>query len=124
VDPAPAAPPPTQQNNPKSRPALALLAYCYYYVGNFDSAASMYETLARLYPEVESYKMYHAQSLFKASAYPDALRITKQIDAEVELGGHCSPRHRITLLATSQDYIQILKRGVRMRFDDMAPQYV
>ena len=36
---------------PHSRPALSLLGYCYYYVGNFDAAASMYDQLSRLFPE-------------------------------------------------------------------------
>lgn len=69
-------------NAPNSRPALSLLGYCYYHVGNFDAAASMYDQLSRLFPEVESYHMYHAQSLFKASAYPEALKVTKQIEDE------------------------------------------
>ena len=38
-------------NAPNSRPALSLLGYCYYYVGNFDAAASMYDQLSRLFPE-------------------------------------------------------------------------
>ena len=67
---------------PNSRPALSLLGYCYYYVGNFDAAASMYDQLSRLFPEVEAYRMYHAQALFKASAYPEALKVTKAIEEE------------------------------------------
>ena len=40
-------------NAPESRPALSLLGYCYYYLGNFERAAEMYGTLARLFPENE-----------------------------------------------------------------------
>ena len=42
---------------PHSRPALSLLGYCYYYVGNFDAAASMYDQLSRLFPEAGGGKL-------------------------------------------------------------------
>ena len=67
-------------NAPTSRPALSLLGYCHYYLGNFDAAASYYERLCRAHPGNDAYRLHHAQSLFKASAYPEALRATKQIE--------------------------------------------
>eukprot|EP00741_Cyanophora_paradoxa_P021809 tig00000241_g21052.t1 len=70
------------QNFPKSRAALSLLAYCYYMTQEFQSAAQLYEQLVRAYPEVEEYKIYHAQSLFKASQYPEALRSCLQVDSQ------------------------------------------
>lgn len=53
------------QNMPRSRAALSLLGYSYYQVNNFAEAATMYQELVHLCPEVEEYKIYHAQSLYK-----------------------------------------------------------
>ena len=36
---------------PSSRPALSLLGYCHYHVGDYDAAAAMYDQLSRLFPE-------------------------------------------------------------------------
>ena len=54
---------------PNSRAAASLLAYCYYYVSDYQNALQMYERLTKMCPEVEEYKMYYAQSLFKAGLY-------------------------------------------------------
>ena len=51
-------------NFPKSRAALSLLGYCHYHMQDFPNASSTYETLSKYYPEVEEYKIYHAQSRF------------------------------------------------------------
>ena len=40
------------QNHPKSRAALSLLAYAYYYLQDFKSAADTYETLNKHHPGV------------------------------------------------------------------------
>lgn len=62
------------QKHNKSRAALSLLGYCYYHIQDFASAAECYEQLTQLHPEVEDYKMYYAQSLYKAGAYPEATK--------------------------------------------------
>ena len=69
-------------NAPESRPALSLLGYCYYYLGNFERAAEMYGTLARLFTENEQYAVHHVQSLYKASMYPEALRASRAMDSK------------------------------------------
>eukprot|EP00899_Mesostigma_viride_P015377 jgi/Mesvir1/23840/Mv10645-RA.1 len=68
------------QNFPKSRAVLSLLGYCYYFTGNFHLAASMYETLSKEHPEVQEYKVYYAQSLYKASMYAEAAKAATQVD--------------------------------------------
>eukprot|EP00455_Lapot_gusevi_P052587 TRINITY_DN8024_c0_g3_i2.p1 TRINITY_DN8024_c0_g3~~TRINITY_DN8024_c0_g3_i2.p1 ORF type:complete len:689 (+),score=158.90 TRINITY_DN8024_c0_g3_i2:116-2182(+) len=67
------------QNHPRSRAALSLLAYCYYHMQDFPSAASTYEKLVKFFPDVEEYKMYYAQSLYKAGMYPEGTRAALQV---------------------------------------------
>ena len=40
----------------------------------------MYDQLTKFYPDVDSYKLYHAQSLFKAAFYDDAKKVVQQIE--------------------------------------------
>ena len=40
----------------------------------------MYDQLTKFYPDVDSYKLYHAQSLFKAAMYTDAQKVVQQIE--------------------------------------------
>uniref|UniRef100_A0A3P8S5C7 Tetratricopeptide repeat protein 30 n=1 Tax=Amphiprion percula TaxID=161767 RepID=A0A3P8S5C7_AMPPE len=63
-----------------SRAALSLLGFCYYHIQDFTNAAECYEQLTHLHPEVEEYKMYYAQSLYKAGAYPDATKASFVLD--------------------------------------------
>lgn len=70
------------QNFPRSRAALSLLGYCYYRVGDFTSAAQSYEQLVGICPDVEEYKLYYAQSLYKAGLYPDAVRAAIRVEGE------------------------------------------
>jgi tetratricopeptide repeat protein 30 len=70
------------QNFPHSRAALSLLGYCYYRVGDFTSATQAYEQLVGLCPEVDEYKIYYAQSLFKAGLYPEATRAAVRVTGE------------------------------------------
>eukprot|EP00898_Chlorokybus_atmophyticus_P007128 jgi/Chlat1/7416/Chrsp6S07437 len=51
----------------RSRAVLSLLAYCYYHAQLFPLAAQTYERLVRACPEVDDYRLYYAQALFKAS---------------------------------------------------------
>ena len=53
-------------NFPRSRAAMSLLGYCYYHMQDFANASTTYETLSKYYPEVDEYKIYHAQSKFKS----------------------------------------------------------
>ncbi|XP_029363397.1 tetratricopeptide repeat protein 30A-like [Echeneis naucrates] len=68
------------QKHTKSRAALSLLGFCYYHVQDFTNAAECYEQLTQLHPEVEEYKVYYAQSLYKAGAYPDATKASFVLD--------------------------------------------
>ncbi|CAE7530322.1 ttc30a [Symbiodinium sp. KB8] len=70
------------QTFPRSRAALSLLGHCYYHMQDFRSAALTYEQLVRFHPEVEEYKMYLAQSLFKAGLYEDATKACMRVDNE------------------------------------------
>ncbi|XP_058231576.1 intraflagellar transport protein 70A isoform X2 [Hemibagrus wyckioides] len=69
------------QKHMKSRAALSLLGYCYYHVQDFTNAADCYEQLVQLHPEVEDYKLYYAQSLYKACAFQDAMKATFLLDS-------------------------------------------
>ncbi|XP_035037307.1 tetratricopeptide repeat protein 30A isoform X2 [Hippoglossus stenolepis] len=68
------------QKHTKSRAALSLLGYCYYHIQEFINAAECYEQLTQLHPEVEEYKVYYAQSLYKAGAYPEANKASFVLD--------------------------------------------
>jgi tetratricopeptide repeat protein 30 len=70
------------QNFPRSRAALSLLGYCYYHSGDFAAAVTSYEQLVSICPDVEEYKIYLAQSLFKAGQYPEATRAAVRIEGE------------------------------------------
>ncbi|XP_055507199.1 tetratricopeptide repeat protein 30A isoform X1 [Leucoraja erinacea] len=71
------------QKHAKSRAALSLLGYCYYQMQDFLNAADCYEQLVQIHPEVDDYKLYHAQSLFKACTYTEAMKATFLIDNPV-----------------------------------------
>eukprot|EP01137_Pigoraptor_chileana_P006775 Opistho-2@51462 len=68
------------QEFPKSRAALSLLGYCYYHMQDYANAADCYEQLTKLYPDVDDYKLYHAQSLYEASLYQEAVKACSQIE--------------------------------------------
>jgi tetratricopeptide repeat protein 30 len=55
--------------SPRNRAALSLLGYCYFYIQDYANASDIYDQLTKFYPEVDSYKLYHAQSLYKAGMY-------------------------------------------------------
>uniref|UniRef100_A0A4W3IEK7 Tetratricopeptide repeat protein 30 n=1 Tax=Callorhinchus milii TaxID=7868 RepID=A0A4W3IEK7_CALMI len=59
---------------------LSLLAYCYFQIQEFSNAADCYEQLIQIHPEVDDYKLYHAQSLYKACMYSEAMKATFLID--------------------------------------------
>ncbi|KAK6476150.1 tetratricopeptide repeat protein 30A [Huso huso] len=68
------------QKQPKSRAALSLLGYCYYHIQDFNNSADCYEQLTQIHPEVEDYRLYYAQSLYKACLYTDAMKATFLLD--------------------------------------------
>ncbi|XP_004701770.1 tetratricopeptide repeat protein 30B, partial [Echinops telfairi] len=63
------------QRSARSRAGLSLLAYCYYRLQEFALAAECYEQLSQLHPELEQYRLYQAQALYKACLYPEATRV-------------------------------------------------
>nr|XP_033785867.1 tetratricopeptide repeat protein 30A isoform X2 [Geotrypetes seraphini] len=69
------------QKQSRSRAGLSLLGYCYYQMQDFVNAADCYDQLIQINPEVEEYKLYHAQSLYKACLYPEAMKATFLLDS-------------------------------------------
>uniref|UniRef100_A0A183CM85 Tetratricopeptide repeat protein 30 n=1 Tax=Globodera pallida TaxID=36090 RepID=A0A183CM85_GLOPA len=61
------------QRNPESRAALSLLGYCYQHIQDFIMAAECYEKLSELYPQHVDYRLYHAQALYNAFMFPEAV---------------------------------------------------
>jgi len=86
---------------PNSRSAASLLAYCYYHMGDFQNALQMYERLMRMCPEVQEYKLYYAQSLFKAGLYEPAMKACQNVD-----DGDESERGRVLKLQAAILYDQ------------------
>ncbi|XP_051022103.1 tetratricopeptide repeat protein 30B [Acomys russatus] len=68
------------QRSPRSRAGLSLLAYCYYRLQEFELAAECYEQLSQMHPELEQYRLYQAQALYKACLYPEATRVSFLLD--------------------------------------------
>jgi len=64
----------------QSRPVYSLLGYCYYQLERYVEAADCYEQLTILHPDVEDFKLYYAQSLYKASLLDEAMKVSSQID--------------------------------------------
>jgi len=46
--------------SPRNRAGLSLLGYCYYQIQDYGNAADCYDQLTKFYPDVDSYKLYHA----------------------------------------------------------------
>lgn len=67
------------QNHPDSRAGLSLQGYCLYFMQDFAAAAEVYERLNQVCPDVEEYRVYYAQSLFKSGSYQDAIKLSHQI---------------------------------------------
>lgn len=85
-----------------SRTALSLLGYCYYGIQDFKNAADCYEQLTKLHPEVENYKVYYAQCLYKGVELQEAMKVTHQIESQ-----------------TMQDKILKLQAAIRYSEDDL-----
>ena len=99
---------------PRSRAALSLLGYCYYQVQDFNQAADKYEALCRCNPEVDEYKFYYAQSLYKAALYEQATRACVSIENE-------SYRQRKLNLQASIEYEQDDLTSCKAHLDQCLP---
>lgn len=87
----------------QSRAALSLLGYCYYHIQDFSSSAECYEQLTQLHPEVEDYKVYHVQSLYKAGAYPEATKASFALD---NTGSHAKVHARTHYNLRSENLVR------------------
>ena len=76
---------------PNSRAAASLIAYCYYYVADYASAIAAYERLVKLCPDVETYKLYLAQALFKGGHYDAATKACQAVGDSEELSHKVMP---------------------------------
>ena len=92
-----------RQSFPRSRAALSLLGYAYYHVSDYRNAAAVYEELSAVCPEVDEYKLYYAQCLYKCGFYAEASRASLRIDSK-EL--------RLQVLA--------LRRAIKYEEDDLS----
>jgi tetratricopeptide repeat protein 30 len=70
-----------------TRAGLSLLAYCYFYIQDFNNAAGYYEQLTQMYPDNNDYKLYYAQSLYQACLYDESFQVTKKIVDDPEYKG-------------------------------------
>ena len=70
------------QGFPKSRAALSLLGYSYYMIQDFANATAMYDQLVKLQPNVEEYKFYKAQCLYKDGKYAEANVAAGRVEGE------------------------------------------
>ena len=100
---------------PMSRAALSLLAYCYYYVSDFQLAMQSYEQLLKMCPEVEEYKLYYAQALFKAGLYEPALKACQAVADSSALG------QRVIQLQAAIKYEQDDLMNTRALIDQCPP---
>eukprot|EP00451_Oxyrrhis_marina_P035899 CAMPEP_0204374272 /NCGR_PEP_ID=MMETSP0469-20131031/48551_1 /ASSEMBLY_ACC=CAM_ASM_000384 /TAXON_ID=2969 /ORGANISM="Oxyrrhis marina" /LENGTH=195 /DNA_ID=CAMNT_0051364837 /DNA_START=1 /DNA_END=585 /DNA_ORIENTATION=- len=69
-----------RQNFPRSRAALSLLGYAYYHMQDFVAAEQVYGQLTAICPEVDEYKIYHAQALLKAGLYEEATQVCTTVE--------------------------------------------
>ena len=74
----------------QSRASLSLLGYCYFHIQDFVNAAECYEQLVQICPTVDNYKLYHAQALYHACMYPEAMKATFQIENQEYLYKVCN----------------------------------
>lgn len=83
----------------QSRAALSLLGYCNFQLQNFVEAADCYEQLSILHPEVDDYRLYYAQSLYKACLYQEAMKVSCQIE---------NPEYQVKVSLSSKEVIIFL----------------
>lgn len=100
---------------PKSRAGLSLLGHCYYYMQEFGAAANTYEELVKHHPGIDEYKVYYAQSLYKAGMYDQALRVCHQVTDEQQA-------RKVVLLQAACKYEQDDLVGCRSVIDESLPK--
>ena len=105
--------------HPKSRAALALLGHCYYYIQDFPNAVHIYEQLTRLVPESQEYKMYLAQSYFKAGMYNEATKAALSVDASDP-----AIKQRMLHLQISIKYEQDDLHGCKLLVEQLDDEFV
>eukprot|EP01006_Ploeotia_vitrea_P056421 TRINITY_DN68099_c2_g17_i1.p1 TRINITY_DN68099_c2_g17~~TRINITY_DN68099_c2_g17_i1.p1 ORF type:complete len:679 (-),score=66.10 TRINITY_DN68099_c2_g17_i1:114-2150(-) len=98
------------ENFPRSRAALSLLGYSHYNLGNYQEASHMYEQLTKICPDVEDYKIYHGQALYKNGIYADALRVLSGVTGDEH-------HQRIQKLLASIKYEQDDLTGTKSHLD-------
>ncbi|KAI8836789.1 hypothetical protein BJ741DRAFT_605193 [Chytriomyces cf. hyalinus JEL632] len=101
------------QSFPKSRAALSLLAYCFYQVQDFSSSANCYEQLVRSHPEVDEYRLYYAQSLYKSGQYQPSQKACQTIE-------NPEYAHKIIKLQAAIKYEQDDLQGCKLLIDQGA----
>jgi len=69
-----------ENNSQRPRASLSLLGYCYFQVQEYYNATECYSELVRLCPEVQNYRLYLAQSLYKSGQYADAQKACSAVD--------------------------------------------
>ena len=63
----------------QSRAGLSLLGYCYYYTQEYALAAECYEQLTKQFPNYPEYRLNHAQSLYNAFLFVEAVNVISQV---------------------------------------------
>lgn len=53
---------------------------------DFVNASDCYEQLSMMHPEIEEYKLYYSQALYKACLYAEAMKTACQIDNPARQG--------------------------------------
>ncbi|KAL1493920.1 hypothetical protein ABEB36_009600 [Hypothenemus hampei] len=62
-----------------TRAGLSLLAYCYFYIQDFNNASSYYEQLTQMFSDNDDYKLYYAQSLYQGCLYDQAYQASNKL---------------------------------------------
>jgi tetratricopeptide repeat protein 30 len=108
------------QQFPTSSAAVSLLGYCYYHKQDFTQAGATYSQLVQHCPEVDAYKLYHAQSLIKAGMLEEAADICTTVEDP-------NLAHRVLTLQAwikyDQDELQVVK-AMLDRFEPEDPDKI
>lgn len=70
---------------PDSRAAISLLAYVCYLSEDYIASAKWYERLIEICPGEAKYSYYHAQALYKASMYQEAIQAAQTLESNLHL---------------------------------------
>eukprot|EP01012_Entosiphon_sulcatum_P046546 TRINITY_DN625_c0_g1_i1.p1 TRINITY_DN625_c0_g1~~TRINITY_DN625_c0_g1_i1.p1 ORF type:complete len:674 (-),score=126.40 TRINITY_DN625_c0_g1_i1:16-2037(-) len=102
------------ENFPRSRAALSLLGYSYYHLADYANASAMYEQLTKVCPDVEEYRVYHGQALYKNGNYEEALKVLSHVTSEVH-------HQTVQKLLASIKYEQDDLSGTKSHLDKVLP---